>query len=209
MPISLGISNTVTDCDKGYIELSCAVDRESILDIFSIQMKRFDGDDASVVMEIGTLNVEQEHVVLVDTELASRTGVVVNSSISTAGVSYLSLRIMGSVVKPQKDKGPYQCFLFGLDTFCGSIKESSTLEMLNITGNSNIILRLDEPFLKRQSKELDCKKRLKYMVCNIFNISGYIRLNELLNIKILRSTSVCQTRGIFMDTFVNFFLKIL
>ena len=44
IPISLEINNTV------------AVDRESILDIFSIQFKRFDGDDAYVVMEIGTLN---------------------------------------------------------------------------------------------------------------------------------------------------------
>ena len=48
-------------------------------------MKRFDGDDASVVMEIGTLNEEQEHVVLIDKELASRFGVVVTSSISDAG----------------------------------------------------------------------------------------------------------------------------
>ena len=110
------ISSIVTDCEKGYIEICCDVDGESILDIFSFQMKRFDGDDAFVVMEIARLNEQQEHVVLVDTELASRTGVVVNSSISTAGLSYLSIRI---------------------------------------------ILRLDEIFLKRQIKELDCKKSLK------------------------------------------------
>lgn len=85
MPISLEKSSTVTDCDKGYIELCCAVDGESILDIFSFQFKRFDWDDVSVVMEIGTLNEEQEHVVLIDKELASRFGVVVTSSISDAG----------------------------------------------------------------------------------------------------------------------------
>ena len=56
-------------------------------------------------MEIGTLNEEQEHVVLIDKELASRFGVVVTSSISDAGLSHMSIRIMSSVVKPQKDKG--------------------------------------------------------------------------------------------------------
>ena len=50
-----------------------------------IQMKRFDGDDVSVVMEIETFDEEQEDVVLVDTELVSRFGVVVTSSISDAG----------------------------------------------------------------------------------------------------------------------------
>ena len=48
-------------------------------------MKRFDGDDVSVVMEIETFDEEQEDVVLVDTELVSRFGVVVTSSISDAG----------------------------------------------------------------------------------------------------------------------------
>ena len=56
-------------------------------------------------MEIETFDEEQEDVVLIDTALASRSGVVVNSSISDAGLSHMSIRIMSSVVKPQKDKG--------------------------------------------------------------------------------------------------------
>ena len=76
-------------------------------------------------MEIETFDEEQEDVVLIDTALASRSGVVVNSSISDAGLSHMSIRIMSSVVNPQKDKGLYQYFLFGLNTFGGIIKEDA------------------------------------------------------------------------------------
>ena len=100
--ISLEISNTIEDCDKGYIEIRCVVNGQSITEVF-ILLTRLDERVAYV----------SEDVVLVDTELANRSGVVVSSLIRDVGTSYLSIRIMGSVVKPQKDKGPYQCLLYG------------------------------------------------------------------------------------------------
>ena len=121
--ISLEISNTIRDCDKGYMEISCIVDGQSIKEVF-ILLKRLDERVAYV----------SEDVVLVDTELANRSGVVVSSLIRDVGTSYLSIRIMGSVVKPLKYKGPYQCLLEGIDRKFGLIVERSTLELLNITG---------------------------------------------------------------------------
>lgn len=132
------INNTLTDCNKGYIELFCAVDSESILQIYSIKLIRFDGDVASVVLEFQGLR-NDKNVDLVDTELANRSGVAVISSISDGGLSYISVRIMSSVVNLLKDRGPYQCFVSGLDKSYGLIEENSTLGMLNITGNRIIL----------------------------------------------------------------------
>ena len=97
--ISLEISNTIKDCDKGYTEIRCVVDGQSIREVFRIVLTRLDERVAYV----------SEDVVLVDTELANRSGVAVSSLIRDVGTSYLSIRIMGSVVKPLKDKGAYQC----------------------------------------------------------------------------------------------------
>ena len=122
--ISLEISNTIKDCDKGYTRIRCVVDGQFIRKVISIWLTRPDERVAYVSRD----------VVLEDTELANRSGVVVSSLIRDVGTSYLSIRIMGSVVKPLKDKGPYQCRLLGLDLNNGIIEEISTLGMLNITG---------------------------------------------------------------------------
>ena len=60
--------------------------------------------------------------------LSYRSEVSVNSLISDVGLSYLSIRIMGSVVKPLKDKGPYQSCLEHFDVHKGLIIERSTLD---------------------------------------------------------------------------------
>ena len=122
--ISLEISNNIKDCDKGYIEIRCVVDGQSITEVIRILLARLDERVAYVL----------EDVVLVDAELANRSGVVVSSFIRDVGLSYLSIRIMGSVVQLLKDKGPYYCLSDGLDSNNGFITEISTLEMLNITG---------------------------------------------------------------------------
>lgn len=127
--ISLEITNKFKDCDEGYIEIRCVVKGELVADIFSISLKRLDKEVAYVSYDIA----------LEDTELANRSGVLVSSLIRDDGLSYLSIRIMGSVVKPLKDKGPYQCLLIGIDKKFGSLIERSTLEMLNITGNTKIL----------------------------------------------------------------------
>ena len=111
--ISLEISNTIEDCDKGYIEIRCAVNGQSITKVFKISLARLDERVAYV----------SENVVLEDSELVNRSGVVVSSLIREVGLSYLSVRIMGSVVKPLKDKGPYKCLLEGLDSDYGLITE--------------------------------------------------------------------------------------
>lgn len=142
MPISLEINNTVADCDKGYIELCCAVNGELLSKIYTIQLKRFDGDDAFVVIEYDGLVENPKNVALVDTELANRSGVAVNSLINDTGLSYISIRIKSSVVNDQKDNGPYQCFLLGVDKENAATRNNSTLEMLNITEHSNILSRV-------------------------------------------------------------------
>ena len=122
--ISLEISNTIKDCDKGYIEIRCVVNGQSITDVM-ILLARLNESVAYV----------SEDVVLVDTDLADRSGVVVSSLIRYVGSSYLSIRINGSVVKQLKDKGPYRCYFNGFDSDGGLISEFSTFEMLNRTGN--------------------------------------------------------------------------
>ena len=143
-PISLEITNTIKDCDKGYIEIRCVVDGQSITEVFEILLTR-PGD------LIAYVSVD---VVLKDTELVNRSGVVVSSLIRDVGTSYLSIRIMGSVVKPLKDKGPYQCLLRGFDSKNGLTTQISTLEMLNITGNVTLrlyIVCLDMPCKQKKS----------------------------------------------------------
>lgn len=140
--ISLEISNSIEDCDKGYTEIRCVVDGHSITEFFRIFLTRLDELVAYV----------SEDVVLKDTELVNRSGVVVSSLIREVGLSYLTIRIMGSVVKPVKDKGPYQCHLQGYDSHHGFIAEISTLEMLNITGN--VTLRLYIVCLESKNKEV-------------------------------------------------------
>ena len=84
-PISLEITKTIKDCDKGYIEIRCVVNGQSITKVIQILLTRPDDHIAYV----------SEDVVLVDTELAYRSGVVVSSLIRDVGTSYLSIRIMG------------------------------------------------------------------------------------------------------------------
>ena len=139
--ISLELSNTLTDCDNGYIEIRCIIDSALVKEIVSVSLRRFDGEDASVLNESKLLaTLSKVNNVLVNTDIANRSGVAVNSSISDGGLSYLSIRIMGSVVKPLKDSGMYQCCLMGFTTKYGLIIENSTLEMLHITGNIPITL---------------------------------------------------------------------
>ena len=128
--ISLEITNSLKNCDNGYIDIRCVVKSELVAEIISISLKRQDKDFVSV----------SDHGVWEDTELINRSGVAVSSFIRDLSLSYLSIRIMSSVVKPLKDKGPYQCVLFRIDTNGGLIKEHSTLENLNISGNLDHML---------------------------------------------------------------------
>ena len=139
--ISLETTNviTCTNCANGYIEIHCVVNGEQVAEIIEIELIRL---DVSILSVSKTLALERNDYVsnFEDTELANRSGVVVSSLIRYGDVSYLSIRIMGSVVKPQKDKGPYQCVLRGFDTNYGFIREDPRREMLNITGNTNNVL---------------------------------------------------------------------
>ena len=130
--ISLEITNTIKDCDNGYIEIRCVFKGELKSDFAIISLRRLEADIESV----------SEDVVFEDSELANRSGVAVNSFIRDVGTSYLSIRIMSSVVKPLKDKGPYQCVLHDIDTSDQLIVKRSTLEMLNITGNTTTIFHV-------------------------------------------------------------------
>ena len=116
------------DCENGYIEFRCVVTRtwrwvEELLSI-SLFNKRF--EKLASVSKDGVLK---------DTELANRSGVAINSSISDVG-KYLIIRIMASEIKPKKDKGLYCCGA----TINISIQGLKTLitpwRMLNITGNT-------------------------------------------------------------------------
>lgn len=126
--ISLEINNTLTNCNDGEIDISCAVNIELMSAIVSIKLKRNDKHVASV-SDKGVLKSE---------ELDNRSGVAVYATISKVGLPYLRITIMGSVVNPPKDTGTYQCFLIGFDRDNGIIDMNSTLEMLNITGNTKI-----------------------------------------------------------------------
>ena len=130
--ISLEITNTIKDCDNGSIEIRCVFKGELNSDFAIISLRRLEADVVSV----------SEDVVFEDSELANRSGVAVNSFIRDVGTSYLSIRIMSSVVKPLKDKGPYQCVLHDIDTSDQLIVKRSTLEMLNITGNTTTIFHV-------------------------------------------------------------------
>ena len=132
--LSLEITNALHDCDNGYIEIRCVVNGGLQAEIREISLKRLDRQIAYFRFD-GILGC---------TELANRSGVSVNFTISDVGISYLSIRIMGSMVKPQKDKGPYQCVFNSFDAY-GFIIKKSRLEMLNITGNTKMALYLDTP----------------------------------------------------------------
>ena len=129
-PISVEMNNTLTNCDTGYVEIRCAVDDKLIAEIFSISLIRHE-EIVALVSSDGELKV---------TELTNRSGVSVQSLISNNSLSYLSIKIKGSVVEPTKDEGPYKCIVNGLDASQGFISKSTSLEMLNITGISKITL---------------------------------------------------------------------
>ena len=135
--ISLETTNPITNCDNGYIEIRCVINGELVAEIIEIELKRRDVYIVSVSRDVAFEGNVLDYVsTLEDTEIANRSGVVVSSLIRDVGVSYLSIRIMGSMLKPQKDKGPYQCELLGFDSNYGFIREDSRMEMLNITGNT-------------------------------------------------------------------------
>ena len=134
--ISLEITNTLNDCDNGYIEIRCVVKGGLLAEIRAISLTALQRDVAYV----------RSDGVLWCKDLANRSGVLVSSLIRDVGLSFLSIRIMGSMVKPKKDKGPYQCVLNILDANYGFITEKSRLEMLNITGNTQVALYLDTPW---------------------------------------------------------------
>ena len=124
-PISLKLSNTLTDCENGYIEIRCIIDSALVKEIISVSVKRYNKGVLKGSTELAEFF--KEGGTLKDTEIANRPGV---------SLSYLSIRIMGSEVKPLKDEGLYQCFLTAFDSNNGFMKANSTLKILNITGNS-------------------------------------------------------------------------
>ena len=97
--VSFEITNTLKDCDKGFIEIRCVVNGELVAKIIRISLLTLHENVAYVSNDIA----------LVDTELATRSGVLVSSLIRDVGLSYLSIRIMGSVVKALKGEGAYEC----------------------------------------------------------------------------------------------------
>ena len=122
--ISLEIKNTLTDCDKGYLDVRCTVDGYQTGKKFKISLMRSREIVASAL----------DDGVLYGTELANRSGVTVKSYGSNVSLSYLSIRIMRSVVKPAIDEGWYQCVVDGLGKN-GFFAEKTSLEMLNIAGD--------------------------------------------------------------------------
>lgn len=124
--ISLDINKTLlTDCDKGYIEIRCAVDCYQIKKINRYFLKKSDEVVVSVLDKDKFCN----------TDVTNRSGVTVNSLVSNVSLLYLSIRINSSNVEPSKDEGPYQCFLECLDVNNGWITQNTSLKILNITGN--------------------------------------------------------------------------
>ena len=130
--ISLDINNTLADCDKGHIEIRCAVDCNQIDNILKVFLKRSDEVVASVLDDGKFCN----------TDLTNQSGVTVNSLISNVSLSYLNIRKISSSVEPTKDEGPYQCFLEGWNADTGWIAENTSLKMLNIKGNMKYTLCL-------------------------------------------------------------------
>ena len=79
---------------------------------------------------------------------------------------------MSSVVKPLQDKGPYQCFLTGLDTSYAALTEESLPKTINYTGNMRIIMfiKTRPSFTTLNQKAFECNKKLhNVVVSNIFN----------------------------------------
>ena len=141
--ISLKMNNTLTDCDKGYIELRCVVNGEFVTDISSISLNRKDANDSK---EDKLLAQVSKDSLFLDSEFFKRPGVNL-TPIKNVNLSYLSVKIMGSVVNSLKDKWPYQCNVRGFDTNGGFFTKKSMPRMLNITGNSNIVICLNVPCL--------------------------------------------------------------
>ena len=123
--ISLEMNNTLTDCDKGYLDIRCTVDGYRTGKDFKISLLRSKVTVASAL----------DDSVFRGTVLTNRPGVTVNSSISNVSLSYLSIRIKSSEVKPTIDEGWYQCVVDGYDGKNGLISKNTSLKMLNITGN--------------------------------------------------------------------------
>ena len=123
--ISLEMNNTLTDCDKGYLDVRCTVDGYQTGKIIKISLLRSKKTLASAL----------DDGVFRGTELTNRPGVTVNSSIRNVSLSHLSIRIMSSVVKPTIDEGWYQCVVDYYVAINGFTSEKTSLKMLNITGN--------------------------------------------------------------------------
>ena len=142
--ISLEFNYTRTDCEKGKVEIHCIVDSKLLPKIDSITLKHFNEDAAKKWEDLAVVSKGVVHVF----EKTNRSGVDVDGLISNASLSYLTVGIMRAVFNPLKDKGPYICSFVGFDKNGGLI-ENSTLEMLNITGNSiNRNTILDKPCFK-------------------------------------------------------------
>ena len=150
--ISLDTTNTIKDCDNGYIEIRCVVKGDLVAEISRISLKRLDED--ILIFEDGEL--------LENTELSNRSGVSVKSLNRDVGLSYLSIRIRSSEVNPKKDKGPYRCVSEGIDGNGGFFMERSTLEMLNITGTCNTAI-LNMPWF------IKLKQNTNLLTLTVFN----------------------------------------
>nr|XP_022305472.1 uncharacterized protein LOC111112324 [Crassostrea virginica] len=100
--ISMEFTNTLKeDCENGYIEFRCVVTMtwRWVEELLSISLLKNSIENRVSVSRDGVLK---------DTELAYRSGVAINSSISDVD-KYLIIRIMASEIKPKKDKGLYCC----------------------------------------------------------------------------------------------------
>ena len=135
--ISIEMNNTHTDCDKGFIEIRCVVNGEFVTEISSISLNRIDANGSKKGKSLAEVSGNS---LIRNLELSNRPGVIDTSFIKNVSFSYLSIKIMGSVVNSLKDKGPYQCILKRYDKTSGLIIEKSMPRMLNITGNGKVIL---------------------------------------------------------------------
>ena len=124
-PISLEMYSKLTNCGTGYVEIRCVVDGNLIANLFSIALMR---------QEKSVVSYDDESKETKVTELTNRSGVSVQS-ISNISISYLSMKINGSVVEPTKDEGPYKCIVDGLDANGRLIAKNTSLKMMNSTGN--------------------------------------------------------------------------
>ena len=150
--ISLEITNTLKDCDNGYMVIRCVFKGDLVAEIIRFSLTKHDEE----FVFVGRGGVWE------NTELSNRSGVAVKSLIRDVGFSYLSIRIRSSVVNPKKDKGPYQCVSEGLDRFGGYFKKGTTLEMLNIAGTLNFTI-LDMTWF------ITLKQNTKLFTLTVFN----------------------------------------